>query len=226
MLLIFEDINVIIFDFDGVIAESVNVKTNAFLGMYSKYGEEVSKKVVSHHISNGGMSRFEKFKFYHKEFLDRDLTHKEINNLALQFSELVVKHIIEVPYVEGALEFIKENHHKYQFFISTGTPQDEINYILRKKGIDRYFDLALGSPEKKIDHIKKILKIIKFSKKNCLFIGDADTDIEAAKKYNIPIIFREHSDGDYSIKYSKFLKVKNLVNISSHINTKKVSKLR
>ena len=34
----------IFFDFDGVIADSVNVKTEAFAKMYESYGKEVKKQ--------------------------------------------------------------------------------------------------------------------------------------------------------------------------------------
>ena len=37
-------IKAVIFDFDGVILDSVNVKTKAFGSMYSKYGSEVEKR--------------------------------------------------------------------------------------------------------------------------------------------------------------------------------------
>ena len=54
-------IKAIIFDFDGVIAESVNVKTEAFASLYEPYGKDVVNKVEQHHLANGGVSRFEKF---------------------------------------------------------------------------------------------------------------------------------------------------------------------
>ena len=37
--------NSIIFDFDGVILDSVNIKTNSFYKMYIKYGLDVAKQV-------------------------------------------------------------------------------------------------------------------------------------------------------------------------------------
>ena len=104
----------IIFDFDGVIAESVNVKTEAFAKMYNQYGNEVVKKVVTHHLSHGGISRFEKFKFYHKEYFGIELTNQQLQELANQFSELVVQKVIAAPYVPGALEFIQNNYKYYE----------------------------------------------------------------------------------------------------------------
>ena len=66
----------IIFDFDGVIAESIPMKTNAFATLYSDNGADIIQRVVSHHEANGGMSRFEKIKYYHKTFLNITLTEK------------------------------------------------------------------------------------------------------------------------------------------------------
>ena len=71
----------IIFDFDGVIAESVNVKTQAFKKIYQQYGNEVVSEVIKHHLSNGGISRFEKFKLYHKKFLGKQLSEEQLVKL-------------------------------------------------------------------------------------------------------------------------------------------------
>ena len=48
----------IIFDYDGIIAESVNVKTEAFAELYKPFGKDIVQKVMKHHESNGGVSRF------------------------------------------------------------------------------------------------------------------------------------------------------------------------
>ena len=45
------------FDFDGVIADSVGCKTDAFREIYLSFGEDVASKVVVHHLNNGGVSR-------------------------------------------------------------------------------------------------------------------------------------------------------------------------
>ena len=57
--------SVFVFDFDGVLADSVNIKTLAFYELYKEYGDSISSKVVEHHEANGGVSRFEKIKLYH-----------------------------------------------------------------------------------------------------------------------------------------------------------------
>ena len=45
---------VIFWDFDGVIKDSVPVKTEAFRKIFLPFGANVAKKVVGHHLENGG----------------------------------------------------------------------------------------------------------------------------------------------------------------------------
>jgi len=192
----------IIFDFDGVIAESVNVKTVAFEKIYQQYGNEVVSKVIKHHLSNGGISRFEKFKLYHNKFLGIQLKKQQLMELSDEFSKLVVQNVIDAPYVPGAFEFIKNNYKNYDYFISTGTPQDEMIDIIDKKQLNNYFNSIYGSPEEKTKHVKKILYENDYSKDEVIFIGDADTDILAAKDNDISIILRVHDDSHCNYNYN------------------------
>ena len=41
-----------IFDFDGVLVDSVEIKAKAFNELYRPYGSEIAEKIVFHHIQN------------------------------------------------------------------------------------------------------------------------------------------------------------------------------
>ena len=187
-------IKAIIFDFDGVIAESVNVKTEAFASLYEPYGKDVVNKVEQHHLANGGVSRFEKFKSYHKEFLNIELNDQKLKELSNQFSELVVDKVIKAPYVPGAFEFIKVNHKKYSLYISSATPQDEIVQIAKQRKIFDYFKGVYGSPISKKEHVNKIIKSNKYKKYEVIFIGDSTSDRNAANENNIRFIARINNE--------------------------------
>ena len=196
-------IKAIIFDYDGVIAESVNVKTETFAKMYKPYCNEIVVKVMKHHEANGGMSRFEKFKIYHKDFLEQEINSLKVAELAKQFSDIVLQKVADSPYVEGAYNFISSNYQKYNFYISTGTPTDEIEIILEKNDIRKYFKNVYGSPERKNIHVKKILKKYNLSKKEVVFVGDALTDRDAARDNGIEFIARYTTAEE--IKKEKYL---------------------
>ena len=187
-------IKAIIFDFDGVIAESVQVKTDAFTEIYRPYGQDVVRKVVEHHKVHGGVSRFEKFKLYHKEFLGIDLTEQEIKEIAKKFSNLVVDKVISAPYVKGAYEFISKQYKVFDLFVSSATPRDEILKIVKARGLLKFFKGVYGSPEKKDEHVHKIMNRNNYNKSELVFVGDASSDRDAARVNNIGFIARIESN--------------------------------
>ncbi len=55
---------VVFWDFDGVIKDSVEVKSDAFEQLFLPFGKDIAKKVRIHHEENGGISRFDKLPIY------------------------------------------------------------------------------------------------------------------------------------------------------------------
>ena len=145
---------IIFWDFDGVIKESVSVKTDAFRKLFSDFGSKVSQQVVSHHINNGGMSRFDKIPFYLK-FANLQVTKENIQKYCNKFSKLVEKEVVNSKWVNGVEEIIKENDLDNQkFVIASATPQNEMERILKELKIYSKFSLIFGSPNSKENAIK------------------------------------------------------------------------
>tara|TARA_X000001036_G_C20498545_1_gene732894 strand:- start:257 stop:907 length:651 start_codon:yes stop_codon:yes gene_type:complete len=208
-------IKAIIFDYDGVIAESNKVKSDAYEKMYSKYGTDVVKKVMNHHKNNGGISRFKKFKLYHKMFLSDEISDTKLNKLCEDYSKIVVSGVINSPYVDGVYNFISNNFEKYSFFISTGTPTNEIIEILEKKNIKVFFKEIYGSPDEKKFHVSEILKKFNFKRNEVIFVGDAISDRDAARLNKIKFIGRYTESEE--IKNEKFI-IKDFLNFDKFLN--------
>lgn len=205
-------IKYILFDFDGVLAESVNIKTEAFRQMYLPYGEQFAQRVVDFHVANGGVSRYEKFKIFNGEWLGEQITEKKIEELAQVFSSLVMKGVVNAPEVIGAKQFL-DTSSEYIKFIITGTPTIEIKPILEKRGMNHYFKDVFGSPQKKGFWVKHILKNENILPHECVFVGDALADYNAAKEYEIPFILRETEEGADLFKDYKGYRVKDMTTL-------------
>ena len=132
-------IKAIIFDFDGVIVESVDIKTKAFARLFEHEGGVVVEKVVDYHLKNGGVSRFDKFRYYYKEILKRPLSDQQFEELCSGFSELVMEEVVKAPYVKGSKEILDNYSRIYQCFVATGTPQEEIDEIIIQRGMVPFF---------------------------------------------------------------------------------------
>ena len=186
---------IIIYDFDGVICDSVNIKTEAFIELYQSYGEEVQQAVKEYHLAHGGISRYEKFQHFQSTLLGEPFNEKQIDVLANKFSILVKQKVITSNYIPGVIDFLKNNKGKKQF-ICTGTPQNEIEDIVKKKGLRLLFDGVYGSPSTKIEIIQIIMDKYSSYPSDCIFFGDAMTDYDAAKALSIPFvgIFNEDTE--------------------------------
>ena len=121
----------VIFDFDGVIAESVDVKTKAFRELFAEDHPEIMDEVEKFHLENGGMSRYEKIRYFYRDLLKLELTDEKFEELCDLFHRLVVDKVVEAPYVPGAedvLELCAERD--YLMYIVSGTPEGEMKEIV------------------------------------------------------------------------------------------------
>jgi|SaaInlStandDraft_4_1057021.scaffolds.fasta_scaffold48180_2 phosphoglycolate phosphatase len=179
----------IVFDFDGVVLDSVEIKTNAFAEIYSEYGSEIVSKVVEYHKRNGGLSRFEKFKYYHKFFLNHALSNKEIKILDHRFSDLVFKKIIFTSEIPGAFDFIDIQLNMGKLcIINSATPQIELREIIKERDLFDKFKFIFGSPSTKSENLKKIKGKLDCDYSDIVFFGDAFADIKAAYEVGVDFV--------------------------------------
>lgn len=186
-------------DFDGVIKETVSLKGEAFAELFKDHGQELVTKIRKHHASHGGVSRLEKIPLY----LGWAGLAQDSENIRLfceRYSEMVLKKVIEAPWVPGAKEFLRHNPFQQKFYLVTATPQPEIEAILAALGLGLIFAEVLGAPVKKADAIRKVLAVSQIQKEKCLFIGDSLSDKQAAAAVNIPFLFRKNKSNKFDLQ--------------------------
>lgn len=169
------------FDFDGVLADSVEVKTRAFAKIFEPHGPKVVSKVVQHHRRHGGMTRVDKFCYYYYEYFGKTLSEEEITNLCQQFSELVVDEVVAAPEIRGSEEFLKYWCSRLPCFVISAAPEDEIRQIVDRRALGPYFKEVLGAPLTKETNLSFVLDKYSLEPDRCLFFGDAESDYKAAQ---------------------------------------------
>ena len=203
-------IKAVIFDFDGVLVESVDVKTRAFARMFGDEGEDVVQKVVDYHLTNGGVSRVRKFEYYYEVILKRSLSEEKLRELCNIFSRLVVDEVINSPYVKGAKEFLDIVHSKINLYVASGTPEEELIEIVRYRKMGKYFNGVFGSPMQKGDIARMILNQNGYNTDEVVFIGDSITDLKGAQDSGVRFIGRVADTEDTSFAGMDIKVVKDL----------------
>ena len=187
----------IIFDFDGVLVDSVNVKTNAFRDLYRQESREIQKAVVDFHLDHGGLSRFEKIHHYETVLLGRDANKDILDSLAGQFADLVKDAVITAEVIPGAEEILEQFAGQMPLFVASGTPEVELIEIVERRGWSGYFRQLRGSPTHKSVLVAEILNSHGLKAQDCLMIGDAMTDYSAAHENGLQFIGITDSQGQH-----------------------------
>lgn len=182
-------IKAIIFDFDGVIAESVDVKTQAFKELFKAYPDKVGL-IEKFHLENGGMSRFDKFRHIYKNILNKELTETEFNHLCAAFNKLVVDDVVKAPFVKGVKPFLDFYRGKLPMYVVSATPDAEIKEIIQRKKLDGYFSAVYGSPATKAECISNVLARDSYPAQEIFFIGDSRNDYHAAVETGVTFAAR------------------------------------
>lgn len=181
-----------VFDFDGVIIESVDCKTRAFARLFEHEGSDVVRRVIEYHHLHSGISRFEKFRYYYRELLGRPLSANKERELGEQFSKMVMAEVLNVPFVPGALETLRTLQGRLPLFVASGTPEGELGDIVMRRGLDGYFKGVFGSPAIKGDILKNILESVGCAQRPdaVVMVGDAISDLEAAARNRTRFVAR------------------------------------
>jgi phosphoglycolate phosphatase-like HAD superfamily hydrolase len=175
----------LIFDFDGVLVESTDVKTKAFATLYAGYGAEIERRVVSYHEEHAGISRFRKFQYFQEVLLGLPYSDADGESLSARFSQLVVDAVVDAPFVAGARELLDEQKGRVPMFVASGTPDGELHEIVQRRGMMSYFVSVHGTPSTKGQIINKLLELYAWDRSRVLMVGDALADLDGAHQAGV-----------------------------------------
>tara|TARA_Y100001968_G_C19437772_1_gene760769 strand:- start:767 stop:1432 length:666 start_codon:yes stop_codon:yes gene_type:complete len=181
----------IFFDCDGVILNSNKIKTQAFKSATSGYGESLTNDLISYHLLNGGISRYEKFNYFLSNIypISSDIKRKAaLNNLLDLYSKDCLNGLLKSEVTYG-LKYFREITYNIPWFIVSGGDQSELNYVFKKKLISKYFDGGIfGSPDSKDKIIKREIKRNDIRQPS-LFLGDSKLDHQVSILNCLDFIF-------------------------------------
>lgn len=204
---------VLILDFDGVVIESNDIKTEAFRQVFGCFPDHYDEMMAFHH-NNVSLSRFAKFQ--HLQFLLGETDNDDfLVEIAAEFSSYVLEGMAAVPLVPGAESFLKKAARKFPLYLASVTPAEELGLILERLNLSHWFRDVYGCPPwTKPDAILDILKKEDIKPEEALLIGDSAGDQRAAHVSGVHFIARNSGldfDAPQPVKFS------DLNQISQHL---------
>jgi phosphoglycolate phosphatase len=177
-----DDIEIVVFDFDGTLVDSARLKKEGFFKILSDTAITTSdlEELLS------GDSADTREVIIRKALVRAGIYDKEsARKLTARYSKHCKTRVMHAPEIPGAtelLKFLKANGKI--IYISSATPQVELRVIVRFRGLFDFVSEAFGAPEIKELHIKHILNCETVDPSQLLVIGDSQIDRRAALFHN------------------------------------------
>jgi phosphoglycolate phosphatase-like HAD superfamily hydrolase len=177
-----DDFDLIVFDFDGTLCDSADVKTDAFYLLYlDDEGAEFAQRVKEYHLANAGVSRFDKIRHIETAMLGRDVDEQRITTVAARFGEIVEAQVIAAPLFDGVLETLEGLAERVTLAVASATPTEELRRIVDAKGLTRFFAVVEGSPRSKGEIVAGFVDAFGVAPQRTLMVGDQPSDLVAAE---------------------------------------------
>lgn len=208
------DYELVIWDFDGVIKESVDIKSKAYSSLFPKSDDILKKKISTYHEANPGMSRFEKIPLYMR-WAGLKPDEDALTQYLAKFASLVEHAVVNSPWVPGIERVIESKSFGQVWALITATPHDEIERILTQLEIRQRFDYVHGAPLAKKVAVEKVIADSAISPLNAIFFGDSYSDFLAAQSSGIEFCLRLTEFNDRHYKKFQGFKIEDFCNVAS-----------
>jgi len=183
------DFSSYIFDFDGVLFDTNNIKEKAIRKAVEKNSDDQNlvATFLEYFTSNNGLSREYK--------INKFFNSLESKLILTDYNSILDSSLLDALPCDCSLELVKKLHNlNKNIFILSGGEESEIMKILTKFNILECFVSIYTSNTPK----SSALEIIKENKEECIFFGDSAIDYQAAQSANVKFLFvRKYSQDNY-----------------------------
>ena len=180
----------VIFDFDGVIVDSNELKTEAFRQIFSRFPEHLEAMLAYHH-AHVSLSRYDKFTYLVEERLGRKGDRRAIDELADEFAGLLRERMDTCALVPGARAMLEELAPRLPLYLASVTPEGELERLLHVHRLRHNFVRVFGCPPwTKTGAVGAILDETG-GPDGVALVGDSAGDQRAAAAHQVTFIARD-----------------------------------
>ena len=171
----------IIWDFDGVIIDSSEIRIFAFREILKDYPIDKVDKLIDFHKINDGLSRYVKIDYFFSDIINQRINKNKRTSLLKEFGKICSKKLDNKKLlIQETLKFINNNYSQKNFHIASGSDNEELNRLCLSLGLNAFFNSINGSPEAKKNIVERIILENNYVPKETCLIGDSVNDYDAA----------------------------------------------
>lgn len=182
----FSKYKAILWDFDGVVMDSMPVRERGFEIVLSGYPEKQVSQLLTYHRENGGLSRYVKFRYFFEQILMEVISEENLLKLTSAFSEVMRRELVNRELlIEESVSFIRQHHKDLSMHVVSGSDEKELRFLCHALQLSDYFVSIHGSPTPKKELVGEVIHKHNYRASDLVLIGDSKNDLDAANMHDI-----------------------------------------
>ncbi len=184
------EIDLIVFDCDGVLLDTMAAKIEAFRAWVPERHAEHAEAFMETVMHGFGTSRQRHIESFYHEMVGTHPPREFLKSEVARFTAICEPLCAKAGWLPGAREFVTHcSEAGVRRYVLSGTPQKPLEEMLRANGGEALFHAVLGSPPAKPQAMERILEATGVSPERTVFIGDANADRLAAEHVGAHFVY-------------------------------------
>lgn len=174
-------IDLVVFDCDGVLLDTMDAKIEAFRSWVPQRHLELQQSFMEAVMQGFGKSRQRHIEYFYRELVGEVPSAEFLEAEVERFGDICEPMCAAAAWRTGSKEFVEACADAgMPRYVLSGTPQQPLEQMLESTGASGLFDAIIGSPPAKPESMERILEETGVSANRTVFVGDANADHLAA----------------------------------------------
>ena len=186
------DIKVIVFDFDGTLVLSNQLKYDAYYELFPE--DECHRRILTQVLEQiVEESRFVILEAIVKESRQQCAsdTVMDVAQLAEGYNTIVIEGAKKCPIRLNAQKVVETLQHSHSLYLSSNTPEIPLKEIVEYRQWAHYFKRVFGYPRVKYNTLQDVLKLENTVPSQVLVVGDGESDRNSADQAGCKFFYVE-----------------------------------
>ena len=177
-------IHAIVFDFDGTLIDSNQLKYDAYFRLFP--ADDRHARIIRAVL----FEIFEQSRYIILEEVLRRLGVREkshlkekVKNLAMRYNQIVIAEAKTCTEKAGAEDALKKFAPTHGLYVSSTTPDASLKEIIRFRRWDGYFSAVFGYPHEKPETLRRIIALEKLKSEQVIVVGDGESETSSSKSW-------------------------------------------
>ena len=214
-------IRAIVFDFDGVILDSNEIRSRTYFDIFS--GIQNSGDFVRQSLEeNSKRTRYGVVRAILEKLKDRGLVEfsdldGETEKYVEEYNRVTEELVSQANEIKGATTAVKTLSRRYPLYIITGTIQSSIDIVLKNIALGSCFRKVYGGYPDKVEGFTKFIEDTELDPKSVVFIGDGKLDHACARHFGSNFVGIVNETNDFGTREDIKYRLTDLTEIISVI---------